>query len=157
MTKYITLENHNPTEAEKLMYKRHGLYLVKRTNNTYEYNIVHFQDYDNFKEILKVEENVVDKDSKLIFNDDGTITIQNLGLLDKIGTGLINMRRNEILNQQHLRKKKEETERKIRELQERISDDSMELAELTSDFSVDIDEELDKYKKTIEFMKKIGI
>lgn len=31
------------------------------------------------------------------------------------------------------------------------------LAELTSDFSVDIDEELDKYKKTIEFMKKIGI
>ena len=55
------------------------------------------------------------------------------------------------------KKKKEETERKIRELQERISDDSRELAELTSDFSVDIDEELDKYKKTIEFMKKIGI
>lgn len=55
------------------------------------------------------------------------------------------------------KKKKEETERKIRELQERISDDSRKLAELTSDFSVDIDEELDKYKKTIEFMKKIGI
>lgn len=53
--------------------------------------------------------------------------------------------------------KKEETERKIRELQERISADSKKLAELTSDFSVDIDEELDKYKKTIEFMKKIGI
>lgn len=81
MIKYITLENHNPTEAEKLMYKRHGLYLVKRTNNTYEYNIVHFQDYDNFKEILKVEEDVVDKDSKVIFNDDGTITIQNLDYL----------------------------------------------------------------------------
>lgn len=29
MIKYIMLENHNPTEAEKLMYKRHGLYLVK--------------------------------------------------------------------------------------------------------------------------------
>lgn len=133
MIKYITLENHNPTEAEKLMYKRHGLYLVKRTNNTYEYNIVHFQDYDNFKEILKVEEDVVDKDSKVIFNDDGTITIQNLDLLDKIGTGLINMRRNE------------------------IKSTTSKLAELTSDFSVDIDEELDKYKKTIEFMKKIGI
>lgn len=133
MIKYITLENHNPTEAEKLMYKRHGVYLVKRTNNTYEYNIVHFQDYDNFKEILKVEEDVVDKDSKVIFNDDGTITIQNLDLLDKIGTGLINMRRNE------------------------IKSTTSKLAELTSDFSVDIDEELDKYKKTIEFMKKIGI
>ena len=102
MIKYIMLENYNPTEAEKLMYKRHGLYLVKRINNTYEYNIVHFQDYNNFKEILKVEEDTVDKDSKVIFNDDGTITIQNLDLLDKIGTGLINMRRNEILNQQHL-------------------------------------------------------
>ena len=56
----------------------------------------------SFKEILKVEEDTVDKDSKVIFNDDGTITIQNLDLLDKIGTGLINMRRNEILNQQHL-------------------------------------------------------
>ena len=55
------------------------------------------------------------------------------------------------------KKKKEETKRKIRELQERISDDSRKLAELTSDFSVDIDEELAKYKKTIEFMKKIGI
>ena len=55
------------------------------------------------------------------------------------------------------KKAKEETERKIRELQERISADSKKLAELTSDFPVDIDEELDKYKKTIEFMKKIGI
>lgn len=55
------------------------------------------------------------------------------------------------------KKSKEETERKIRELQERISADSKKLAELISDFSVDIDEELDKYKKTIEFMKKIGI
>ena len=100
MTKYITLENHNPTEAEKLMYKKHGLYLVKRINNTYEYNIVHFQNYDNFKEILKVEKEDVDKANKVIYNADGTITIQNLGLLDKIGTRLINMRRNEILNQQ---------------------------------------------------------
>ena len=55
------------------------------------------------------------------------------------------------------KKDKEETERKIRELQERISADSKKLAELTSDFPMDIDEELDKYKKTIEFMKKIGI
>lgn len=55
------------------------------------------------------------------------------------------------------KKNKEETERKIRELQERISSDSKKLAELTSNFPVHIDEELDKYKKTIEFMKKIGI
>ncbi|HAU87500.1 MAG TPA: hypothetical protein DCW90_19040 [Lachnospiraceae bacterium] len=55
------------------------------------------------------------------------------------------------------KKNKEETERKIRELQKRISADSKKLAELTSDFPVDVDEELDKYKKTIEFMKKIGI
>ena len=98
MTKYITLENHNPTEVEKLMYKRHGLYLVKRINNIYEYNIVHFQDYDNFQKILKVKKEDIDKAGKVIFNDDGTITIQNLGLLDKIGARLINMRRNEILS-----------------------------------------------------------
>ena len=55
------------------------------------------------------------------------------------------------------KKNKEETERKIRELQERISEEKKKLAELTSDFPVDIDEELDKYKKTIEFMKKSGI
>lgn len=55
------------------------------------------------------------------------------------------------------KKNKEETERKIRELQERISSDSKKLAELKSNFPVHIDEELDKYKKTIEFMKKIGI
>ena len=55
------------------------------------------------------------------------------------------------------KKNKEETERKIRELQKRISSDSKKLAELTSNFPVHIDEELDKYKKTIEFMKKIGI
>lgn len=59
----------------------------------------------------------------------------------------------ELLN----KKKKEETKRKVRELQERISANNKKLAELTSDFPVDIDEESDKYKKTLDFMKKIDI
>ena len=63
------------------------------------------------------------------------------------------------MNDKELAEKREQENKKreIQELKNRISSDSKELAELTSDFPGNIDEELDKYKKVLEFMKSIGL
>ena len=63
------------------------------------------------------------------------------------------------MNEKDLAEKREQEKKKreIQELKNRMNSDSKKLADLTSDFSINVDEEMDKYKKVLEFMKNIGL
>lgn len=63
------LENKNPTNVEKHLYKYAGLYLIESNEDCLKYAPIHIGDTNTFPNVINdIEEDLIEYDSMIIFD-----------------------------------------------------------------------------------------
>lgn len=68
----MKLENYNPTETEKLLFRDWGLYVIRREENCIEYAPIHVDDSidinKGFPAIINIDKDMVEWDNRVVFD-----------------------------------------------------------------------------------------
>lgn len=70
--------NKKPTQAEKAMFEKYGLYLVFKDEDSYKYAPVHLKDGYTYSPSIEVEDNMVEWEHAIVFDMfTETVTLNN--------------------------------------------------------------------------------
>lgn len=90
--KYI---NENPTKTEKILFKKYGLYLIYKDEDSYRYAPIHIENKYVYPSSVEVENDMVEWEHDVLF-DIFTETVTIHGNYDSIGITLIHERMKEL-------------------------------------------------------------
>lgn len=92
MNKYV---NKEPTQSEKAMFEKYGLYLVLKDEYSYKYAPVHLKDRYTYFPSIEVEDNMVEWEHAIVF-DTLTETVTLNDSYDFMGIDVIRDRMKEL-------------------------------------------------------------
>lgn len=92
VNKYI---NKEPTQIEKAMFEKYGLYLVFKDKHIYKYAPVHLKNGYVYSPIIEVENDMVEWEHSIVF-DTLAETVRLNGFYDFMGIDIIRERMKEL-------------------------------------------------------------
>lgn len=89
--------NENPTQTEKTMFEKYGLYLVYKNENSYRYAPIHLEEGYVYSVSIDVENNMVEWDHDIIFDMFSETVKISEDYYDDMAIGLIHSRMKELM------------------------------------------------------------
>ena len=89
--------NENPTQTEKTMFEKYGLYLVYKNENSYRYAPIHLKEGYVYSSSIDVENNMVEWDHDIIFDMFSETVKISEDYYDDMAIGLIHSRMKELM------------------------------------------------------------
>lgn len=87
--------NENPTQTERVMFEKYGLYLVRKDKNSYRYVPVHLKEGYKYLPYIDVEDDEIEWEHEIVF-DMLSETVRLNDIYDYMGIDLIYARMKEL-------------------------------------------------------------